>query len=329
MEPAQRPRSSTQILAADGTVLATLHPGEDRQPVPLDRVPHVMRRAVVDVEDPAFYDHKGVDYRAVGRSLWNDVRAGAAIEGGSTITQQYIKNATGAGAPRTLREKVREANLASQLEKRYPKDEILETYLNTVYFGRGAYGVQAAASTWFGKDVSQVGLPEAAFLAGVLQAPSVYDPETDLAASTARRDRVLDQMVRRGHLALDDATRAKGMPIAVRPRFADQRFAAPYFVDHVSRIIATDPAFGATDAERYEALYSGGLRVHTTLDPALQAAAEDAVAKVLPDERDPYASLVALDPKTGAILAMASSPTWDPNPLATHEPDKIRAAYKT
>lgn len=297
-------RISTQILAADGTVLATLHAAENREPVTIDRIPLVMRQAIVDIEDPAFFEHKGVDYRAVARSIWHNVQAGAALEGGSTLTQQYLKNSQDIGAPRNLREKIREANLAVQLEKRYSKDQILEAYLNIVYFGRGAYGIQAAAKTWFGKDVSEIGLPEAAFLAGVVQAPSLYDPETDSRLTIERRDKVLAQMVRRGDLKAEDAATLQGQPIVVLPRFENDRFASPYFVDYVARFVATDPAFGATEQDRYDALYTGGLRVHTTLDPSVQASAEEAVGKILPSPGDPYASMVVIDPRTGAIKAM-------------------------
>src|SRR5207237_111254 len=154
-----------------------------------------------------------VDYRALVRSVWDNIKAGSAVEGGSTITQQLLKNTEGLGAPRNLREKIREANLSGQLEKKYTKDQILEAYLNTIYFGRGAYGIQAAAKTWFAKDAADLDLAESAFLAGVVQAPSLYDPDVNPKDTQARRDAVIDAMVKRHHITDADAAAVKAQPI--------------------------------------------------------------------------------------------------------------------
>ncbi|MGI8874889.1 MAG: transglycosylase domain-containing protein [Egibacteraceae bacterium] len=196
------------VIAGDGTVMAELHGEQDRDVVPLDRVPGVLRAAVVATEDRRFYSHAGVDARAIARAVRENVADGEVSQGGSTITQQLAKNAL-TGDARTLDRKLTEASLALQLEAQFTKDEILEQYLNTVYFGNGAYGVQAAAQRYFGVDVDALRLPQAALLAGLLRAPSRDDPFGDPEAAHARRNLVLTLMERQGRVAPADASAAR------------------------------------------------------------------------------------------------------------------------
>jgi penicillin-binding protein 1A len=299
------PRTSV-VLDAAGGVLAELRGEQDRDPVPLEAIPRVLRDAVVAVEDARFYEHAGVDARAVARALVTNLAEGEVRQGGSTITQQLVKNAL-TGDARTLDRKLEEASLALQLESQWTKDQILERYLNTVYFGGGAYGAGAAARRWFGVDVGDLTLPQAALLAGMLRAPSRDDPDRAPEAARARRDLVLGLMAAQGMVTPEEADRAAATPLAVRPPDADAGWRHPWAVDHVLDELQHDPDFavlGATASERAARLFGGGLVITTTIDPARQRAAEAAVAAVLPEPDDPRAALVAIDPATGAVQAL-------------------------
>ncbi|HWH33136.1 MAG TPA: transglycosylase domain-containing protein [Egibacteraceae bacterium] len=298
------PAASSQILAADGSVLATLHGEQDRVPVPLERVPKVLRDAVIAAEDARFADHGGVDLRATLRALWRNIRAGEATQGGSTITQQLAKNLV-TGAEPTLGRKLREAWTAVRIEASLSKDEILERYLNTVYFGGGAYGVQAASQRWFAKDVDDLELPDAALLAGLLRAPSGADPVRHPERARRARARVLDRMVAEGLVGRAEAEAVRRADLGVVETPPDWR--APWFVDHVLDTLRDDDRFAALgqDADaRLDRLFRQGLRVETTLDPVWQAAAERAVREVVHEPGDPYAAVVAVDPRDGALRAL-------------------------
>ena len=299
-----RPAETSKVLAADGSLLTTLHAGENREVVPLERIPKELRDAVVAVEDRRFWHHEGVDTRAVLRALWANATEGSVMEGGSTITQQYVKNEL-VGDERTVRRKIKEAAVAYQIEQRYSKEEILERYLNTVYFGNGAYGVEAAARRYFGVGAEQLTLGQAALLAGLIQAPARTDPYDHPEAALARRRVVLDAMVDLEWTTRERAAGAAAEPLVAAAVPPDDRHPAPYFVERVKRVILDDPGFGPTPQARRDLLFGGGLRIHTTLDPRRQAQAEEAVAKVLsrPD-RDPSAALVALEPRTGFVRAL-------------------------
>jgi membrane peptidoglycan carboxypeptidase len=302
----QVPAQTSVVVAADGAVLAELHAEQDRDLVSLADVPPLLRAAVVAVEDARFYEHAGVDARAVARAVVANSREGRVAQGGSTITQQLAKNAV-VGTEQTLQRKLEEASVALQLEAQYSKDEILERYLNTVYFGHGAYGVQAAAERYFGVSVAALDLPQAALLAGLLKAPATYDPYAHPDVARARRNHVLDLLAEQGR-ADDEAVRAaRAAPLVLAPQAEAQRWQAPYFVDHVLDSLQHDPAFAALGADpvaRADRLFTGGLRIETTLDPAWQAAAEQAVAETLPAPDDPRAAVVALDPATGGIRVL-------------------------
>jgi len=296
--------ASGQVLAADGTVLATLHGEQDRVEVPLQRVPKALRDAVIAAEDARFHEHGGVDLRAIARALWRNIRAGEVEQGGSTITQQLAKNLV-TGSEQTLGRKLREAWTAVRIESTLTKDDILARYLNTVYFGGGAYGVQAAAQRWFAQDVDDLDLPQSALLAGLLRAPSALDPLRHPDRARAARSRVLDRMVDEGLVTAAQAAVADAAELGVKPRPPDWR--APWFVDHVLALVRTDDGFNALggDAdERLDRLFRDGLRVETTLDPLWQRAAETAVTQVINQPDDPYAAVVAVDPSTGAIRAL-------------------------
>lgn len=298
------PQASGQVLAADGSVLATLHGEQDRRPVPLGRVPKALVDAVVATEDARFWSHGGVDLAAIARALWRDLRAGRAVQGGSTITQQLAKNLVTGSEP-TLGRKLREAWTAVRIESTLGKGEILETYLNTVYFGGGAYGVQAAAQRWFAEDVADLDVAQSALLAGLIRAPAAADPVRHPDVALAARARALRRMAEVGSLPDREAARLARRPLAVRERPPDWR--APWFVDHVLDVVEHDEDMAevAPDAAaRVDRLYRDGLRVRTTLDPVWQQAAERAIRGRLTEPGDPRAALVSVEPATGAVRAL-------------------------
>jgi 1A family penicillin-binding protein len=300
----------TTITAADGSVLARLF-RQNRELVDADEIPAVLEQAVLAAEDSRFYEHPGYDLRAIARAALVNLDRGEVSQGGSTITQQYVKNTFFKDAPRTFKRKVRELRLAIEIERRYTKDEILDRYLNTVYLGQGAYGVKVAAKNYFGHGVSSVELPEAALLAAVIKAPSYYDPREFPKRARQRRNYVLGRMEELGHVGPERAAKAMSAPLGVVPDPPVTRTRQPYFVEAVKREIMRDRRFGATEAGRARNLYKGGLRIETTLEPDLQAAAERAIEQNLGLPGDPEAALVAIRPSTGAIVAMVGGSDWN------------------
>jgi penicillin-binding protein 1A len=303
LPPAAFEAQTTFLFDAQGRRLAVLHGGEDRVDVDLDEVPEVVRQAVIAAEDRDFFRHRGLDPIGIGRAVWTDVRRRAAEQGGSTITQQYVKNAY-VGREKSLWRKLKEAVIAVKLERELDKREILERYLNTIYLGRGAHGVQAAARAWFGKGVGELGLPEAAYLAGLIRAPEAADVTRDPKEAARRRDDVLEAMEEEGYVTAAEREAAAAVPLdqVVRPRAARagvemvaEDAGTQYFVDYVRRYLSRK----YTD----QAVYGGGLRVETTLDLDLQRSAYQAVTRVLDRPDDPAAALVALDER-GHVRAM-------------------------
>ncbi|MCE5202962.1 MAG: PBP1A family penicillin-binding protein [Actinomycetia bacterium] len=285
---------TTIIFDRNGKQIAKLFAEQNRTDVPLEKIPAQLRQAVIATEDERFYEHQGVDPIGILRALWTDIRHPNALQGGSTITQQYVKVAI-VTPERTLKRKLMEALLAYRLEKNYSKDEILALYLNTIYFGHGAYGVQTASQTYFGKNVSDLGLAECAMLAGVIKSPGRYSPFLDPEAARGRRATVLAQMVDQGYVDSAAAAQANAEPLALaKPRSSSSQ--APYFVEYIKQLL--------TDTYGADMVYRGGLRVKTTLDLGMQKAAEKSIADALDREGDPSASLVAVDPATGEIRAM-------------------------
>jgi penicillin-binding protein 1A len=289
---------SSTLYADDGTPIRTFHAEENRQDVTLEQIPVQMRDAVIAIEDERFYRHHGVDVRAVMRAARANVDSnGAVAQGGSTITQQYVKQVLLADTSKTASRKLREAALAVQLERHYSKDRILELYLNAVYFGNGAYGVEAAAQQYFKKDVGQLDLAEEALLAGLIQRPTANDPYDNPTAAVARRNVVLDKMASNHFATQADVDAAKQAPLELGdPTIpSEQRYPAAYFAQAVQDWILHDPRFGATAQQRKDLLFGGGLRIQTTVD--LQAQAPGG-------PEDPDVALVSMDPTTGAIKAM-------------------------
>ncbi len=304
LDPASPQRDVDTVIysAPNGSgqrrVLAILRGDESRVLVGPEAIAPIMKQAIVVVEDKRFYEHNGVDLRGIVRALWQDIRSQGVVEGGSTITQQYVKNAYSRNE-QTIARKVREAALAWQLTQRWSKDRILTAYLNTVYFGNGAYGILQAARTYFhGKSAAELTLPEAALLAGIPQSPSRYDPVRHPATAKARRSFVLEQLHEQGRITRTEQRLADEapMPKPESVRLPGTRGPAPYFVGYV-----TDQLVARYGAER---VFGGGLEVTTTIDLDLQDRARDAIQKVLTQPGGPAAALVAIDPRTGAVRAM-------------------------
>ena len=283
---------------ANKRVLAVLRGDESRVLLSnIDEVAPIMRQAIVSVEDRRFYEHNGVDLRGIARALWEDIRSKGVVEGGSTITQQYVKNAY-VRNQQTIARKVREAALAWQLEQKWSKDRILLAYLNTIYFGNGAYGIQQAARTYFQKGARRLTLAESALLAGLPADPSLYDPTQHPRAAAARRAYVLQTMVDQGKITVRQSERANAAPLpqADDVRLPGTRGPAPYFVNYVK-----DQLIAKYGAGR---VFGGGLRVTTTIDLELQELARKAIEKILRSDTGPAAALVAIDPRDGSVRAM-------------------------
>ena len=277
------------------------------------QMPQSIRDAAVAIEDRRFYWHHGVDVQAILRAAYEDAAAGQVVEGGSTITQQLVKNLYVGGA-NTVGRKVDEAALAWQLEDRLSKKEILTRYLNTVYFGEGAYGVEAAAQTYFADSARHLSLSESAMLAGLITAPNHFDPYINPTAAVGRRNVVLRLMDEQGMIPDPVAYRtAMTEPLDVRHNTAPskERYPYPYFVDYFKRWFLANPAFGANYEDRKKLLFTGGLRITTTLDPTLQRAAQTSVRSILPYGSDPDAALTSLDPRTGYVRAMVGGKDAD------------------
>ncbi len=286
---------SAVVLAADGQQLAVLSQNGQRFEVPLSEVAPVVVDALLAAEDRRFYDHDGIDPIGLGRALWQNVTT-RGTQGGSTLTQQLVKNQY-LSSERTLWRKAREAVLSVKLERTVDKDEILERYLNTVYFGRGSYGIEAAARNYFATSAAALNVQQAALLVGLLRAPETADPVEHMEEATARRASVLEAMVDAEALPASEAEAAAATPIEVTQITRAVTLTAdlaPHYVEWVRE--QTIAAVGE------DAVYGAGLRVFTTLDLRAQAAAEAAVRDTLTDPAGPQAAVVALD-RDGAIRA--------------------------
>ncbi len=298
-----RPFETTRIYARDGqTLLYELFDAGQRIVVPLDQVPWALKAATIAVEDGNFYDNPGVDIRGIVRALYLN-RQGSVRSGGSTITQQLARNVLLSPEERgeqSYGRKIREAILAYRLSRQFSKDQILSFYLNEVYYGNMAYGVEAAAQGYFGKATRDLTLPEAAILAGLVQSPTELNPLTNPEATKERQRIVLDLMVKQNMLSREQADVAFATPVQLRPSRVDIR--AAHFVFHVREQL--EQQYGA------ELLRRGGLRVVTTLDPAMQGLAEQAASQHIAElqQRNAHnASIVVIDPRTSEMLAMVGS----------------------
>ncbi|MDP9070533.1 MAG: penicillin-binding protein [Actinomycetota bacterium] len=306
--PSERqPAQTTLLTDVNGAPLASLDAGENRVLVRLDQVPEVVVDAVLAVEDNDFFEHGGLDPTAIARATFADLR-GRSLQGGSTITQQYVKNVYLNSRERTVTRKLKEAAFAVKVERKFEKNEILERYLNTIYFGRGSYGVQAAARSYFDKDVGQLGLREAAFLAGLIRAPEAAEVGSEQA--NVRRSRTLASMERAGVIDAEQRGAVEAQPLGsyvldkgkVQTTFAMPEKGTQYFVEYVRQQLAAtyQPAV----------LYRGGLRVKTSLDLRMQRQAYDAVYGFLNQPKDPSGSLVAID-QEGRVRAMVGGRSWE------------------
>ena len=298
------------VYAADESVITQLHAVEDRVVLPSSQIPSWIRDAAVAIEDRRFYQHHGIDGRAILRASYVNLRDGSIEEGGSTITQQLVKNLY-TGGERTIARKLSEASLAWQLEDRLSKEEILTRYLNTVYFGQGAYGVQAAARTFFGVDAIDLNLARSALLAGLITSPGHFDPYEYPSRANGRRRVVLRLMREFGMITEEQRRHAGRAPIHLHPVTTFGRYHYPYFIDYLKEWFLTNPAFGDTREDRYKLLFTGGLQIHTTLEPAVQSAAQRAVDSVLAYPDDPSAAVTVMDPRNGFVLAMVGGDQRD------------------
>jgi penicillin-binding protein 1A len=288
---------NTFVYAANGTLLGAIPSERNRQPVALPRMSAWLKRGTVAIEDRRFYEHGGVDYEGILRALWNDLRAGRVVEGGSTITQQLVRTLYIPTHDRTIERKIKEACLAIKLSKAWSKNRILASYLNHVYYGNHAYGVEAAAQTYFSRRARSLNLNQAALLAGLTQAPSLYDPIAYPRRALGRRDEVLRAMLDNGDLTRREYRRAiADRELHLKPGNLYTRIREPYFFSFVRQQLA------ARYGERR--VQSGGLRVYTTIDPRLQRLAERAIKDTLYEPTDPASAIVSIDPRTGAIRAM-------------------------
>ncbi len=301
-ESLRTPRTSI-VYAADGSVIAKWHGEQDRTVIPLDRMAQTVRDAVVAIEDERFYEHHGVDTKAILRALRSNAEEGQIVQGGSTITQQVVKLLF-TGGERNFARKLREAMLAYELEARADKGDVLETYLNTVYFGHGAYGVESAARRYFGVPASDLSLAQSATLAGIIRSPGRYSPIEDPEETLERRNLVLLKMRDLGYISPGVYTEAAATALEVAAP-ANVPDVAPYFVEYVKQ--------GLIEKLGADAVFQGGLRVYTTLEPAIQAAAESAASQALNYEGDPEYAIVALEHRTGRILAMVGGRDFSKN----------------
>ena len=317
---------TTRVYSADGKLLARLYL-ENRTVVPMSRIATDLVDAVVAVEDERFYTHDGVDIQGIVRAAIKDIAAGSVEEGASTITQQYIRNTVllDERTEISLARKVREAFLARELEKRKSKEEILELYLNAIYFGEGAYGAQAAAQTFFSKNASDLTLAEAALLAGLPQQPSRLSPYANPEGALRRRGLVLSRMLANGYITADEFEEAMAAPLELEraPEPDDGIYSAHYFVAHVKKILQQEYTSSL--------VFEGGLEVHTTLDTRMQAAAEKAVADQLGEPSDPDTALVSIDPRNGYIKAIVGGRDYSTNKfnLATQGRRQPGSSFKT
>ena len=322
------------IVDRDGTELATLYGNQQRTLLDSSEIGLNIKQAVVSIEDQRFYEHRGVDFVGIGRAVIQDLLSQSAAQGGSTITEQFVKNALRAQSSRTVFQKLREAALAYQIEREWSKEKILTEYLNSIYFGEGAYGIEAAAKTYFGYNhpgcgtegnrcASQLDTAEAAMLAGIISSPTAYSPRNNPEAATARRNQVLTNMVDQGVLAEEEAQSAATEPVPEPNQIHPPReeSEAPYFTSWLRQQVVD--RYGAGEA------FGGGLVIHSTLDLDYQRAVEGIISSRL-SAIEPTGSAVVIDNKTGGVLAMVGGFDYNREPfnLATNGHRQPGSSFK-
>ncbi|MEV1009822.1 transglycosylase domain-containing protein [Streptomyces sp. NPDC049881] len=327
-EMMERPPLSqkTTILDADGNKIADVF-SRNRTVVEMDEMAETVRQAIVAIEDARFYEHGAVDLQGIVRALTRNVESGSVEQGASTLTQQYVKNvfveaageneeavaeAMSQSGPEGLGRKIREMKYAIQLEQELSKDQILENYLNITYFGRQAYGIEAASQLYFSKHAADLDLRESAMLAGLVQSPTAYDPIGNPDAALARRNTVLDKMVESGDITQAEAEEAQASDLGLNvsePRVGCITAVndAGFFCDYVRQVFLSDPVFGETQQDREARWLLGGMTITTTLDPQAQTAAAQAAADGANPDDEAVASVVQVQPGTGHVLSMAQS----------------------
>jgi penicillin-binding protein 1A len=288
---------SSFVYAADGSLLGVIPAERNRRVVTAAEMSLWIRKATIAIEDRRFFEHGGLDLEGIVRAAIRDVEAGRIVEGGSTITQQLVRNLY-ISRERTLERKLKEACLATKLDREWSKQRILTTYLNQVFYGNQAYGIEAAAQTYFSKPATELTLAESALLAGMPKAPSADDPFTAPARALARRAEVLDAMLETGVISERQHRLASARGLGLRPGKLFSEIREPYFFGYVRDVLIR--AYGA------ETVRSGGLRVYTTIVPRYQRLAEEAIRDTLNQPADPAAALISISPRTGAIRAMAA-----------------------
>jgi penicillin-binding protein 1A len=305
LKPVQKGRSSA-IYAADGSLIGFIRSENVRQPLPEKGQPQVLRDATIAIEDKNFFKHGALDYEGIARAAWKDLQAGSAVQGASTITQQLVRNLYIHNPENTLKRKLIEASLAVELEEAHDKDWILTQYLNSAPYGtvegQTAVGAEAASQTYFSKPAKDLNLTEAALLAGLPQAPSEYNPFLDPKAALKRRNEVLLVMNEQGYITGDEYREAKTRGLGLNPGDKYQVIKDPFLFDLVQNELIEE--YGINTVRQ------GGLKAYTTIDPGLQEKAEYAVenyCSVCYPEGGPAAGLASVDPKTGAIVALAST----------------------
>src|SRR5581483_8801770 len=286
------------VYAADGSELGVIPAERNRTPVSRSKISPWMPTATVAIEDRRFYQHGGVDPVGIARAVVADVRARKFVQGGSTITQELVRNLY-LSRQRTLKRKLTEACLAIKLSRQWSKNRILTAYMNEVFYGNHAYGIEAAAETYFSRSAKDLTLDQSALLAGLPQAPSDYDPFRNPAAALQRRNEVLHAMLVSKDITSSQYVRARAVKtLGLKPGKRFTRIREPYFFSYVEDLLQQE--YGSNTVRE------GGLKVYTTIDPALQRAATSAITSVLDEPSDPASAIVSIDPRTGAIRAMTA-----------------------
>jgi 1A family penicillin-binding protein len=297
---------TSYILDTHGDIIDTLDDGHNRQVVQLDQIAPSLIEATLAIEDHRFYDHYGIDFRGLARAITVNVKSMAKVQGASTITQQLARNLY-LTQDRTWSRKINEASLAIQLEMKLSKDEILEKYLNQIYYGHATYGIQAAAQLYFAKDASELTLAESALLAGVPKGPKYYSPYMDAKNAKKRQQTVLYTMVQYGYIHTSEAEAAYAEPLHYKALSGGHASEAPYFRDYIQQTVLDH--IGISE----QLLKQGGIRIHTTLDLRAQHHAEQVIAEEIKAGSELQAALIALDPRTGYIKAMVGGTDYNTN----------------
>lgn len=298
--------SRTRVLYSDGSLMAILHGEQDRNPVSLEKMPDHAWQAVVAEEDRKFFEHEGYDPAGIGRALVANFQAGNVTQGGSTISQQVARmNFEEVGADQSIERKIKEVVYAMAIERKFDKNEILNRYVNQVYFGAGAYGLQAASEEFFDSNVVEITPDQAALLAGLISSPSAYNPRENPDRAKQQRDLVLTSMANAGYLSQAEAADYMQKPLDIAPK-TGSTIKQPSIVEAIMKEFKGNPLFGATEQEREDNLFNGGLRIKTTINKRLQKLAEQTVEENFSND-GPTAAIASVNPRTGAIVAAASS----------------------